>query len=812
MGIDSVSTLGRFARFTLLASTMIGSVIPFRPKMPTAGLDPSWVWGLNAAIDQGLQFGEEIIFTLGPYASVYTQSFGPGSSRLLLLGTVILALGYTSVVSRLADQHQPSFYLILSALSLVVLTNRDTLLLLYPLVLLWTHVRSQSSSTPGSLAARGLTRSKREIGTRRASTSEQDRSILQNLFLLRLNSSRVFVEVSSLALLPLVKGSLLFPSVLVLSLIGWIRLQYKSFRGLSGILITYALATVLLWSLAGQNLSNLLNYVRRTVEMSSSYSGAMSLEGRISEIALFVVSSLLVILYAVRSCNHRLSIPLNLMLVVTLYIGFRLGFTRHDGHALIASQTLIGVLLLVKRFSRQRPFYLVLLSVLVTWVFIDGNYSGTSTKSVIMRFRSVYVEPLTQSVAFLKDRDLFHREYWNSVQSIARDSSLPSVQGTVDVFPYDIAAVLSKGLTWSPRPILQSYAAYTSELAELNASHFYGPDSPNNVFFSVNPIDYRFPSLEDGSSWIPLLQNYRLVGHDGTWLHLARRENGKTDLPKLRYLSTSSSSIDTKIVLPQLPHDEALFVNLRFNGSLKYKLSQAFFKPPEVWLTASLTDGSEVSYRFVPSAGESACLLYPMVGSTVDFGQLYLGAEGLKRVESLSFTSSEGAGFSDWVNDVEIEFFAFELQEQFEVEILGSRHKAQRVVESLQVVQDSSCLAHMDELQIAPVAEDLNRRDYGITLKGWLVAPNVSSTPIPRPVLILTDAHDSIFTVPLRRALRPDLRTAFGVPESEFNGLILDSIVRLESPTLAESESAQLGYFSESGLVQCDTTVTSISN
>lgn len=59
------------------------------------GLDNSWIFGMNQAIAQHLAFGRDIIFTFGPYASVYTKEYYPATDLLMLLGGTCLALSYT---------------------------------------------------------------------------------------------------------------------------------------------------------------------------------------------------------------------------------------------------------------------------------------------------------------------------------------------------------------------------------------------------------------------------------------------------------------------------------------------------------------------------------------------------------------------------------------------------------------------------------------------------------------------------------------------------------------------------------------------
>ena len=53
--------------------TTLAVFVPFSPGMPAAGLDPSWRFGLNQAIGQGLAFGRDIIFTFGPHASIFAK-------------------------------------------------------------------------------------------------------------------------------------------------------------------------------------------------------------------------------------------------------------------------------------------------------------------------------------------------------------------------------------------------------------------------------------------------------------------------------------------------------------------------------------------------------------------------------------------------------------------------------------------------------------------------------------------------------------------------------------------------------------------
>src|SRR6476469_6515006 len=74
--------------------TAICIFVPFSPVMPEDGLDASWMFGMNQAVAQGLAIRRDIIFTFGPYASIYTQAYHPATDYMMMFGSLYLALSY----------------------------------------------------------------------------------------------------------------------------------------------------------------------------------------------------------------------------------------------------------------------------------------------------------------------------------------------------------------------------------------------------------------------------------------------------------------------------------------------------------------------------------------------------------------------------------------------------------------------------------------------------------------------------------------------------------------------------------------------
>src|ERR1700722_20375304 len=96
-----LTKLPPFFLATFVTLTTLAIFIPLNPDMPDKGIDQSWIsamhdargnleqsmplvkpdqsWmmAMNEAVARHLRFGKEIVFTFGPYASIYTRVFHP---------------------------------------------------------------------------------------------------------------------------------------------------------------------------------------------------------------------------------------------------------------------------------------------------------------------------------------------------------------------------------------------------------------------------------------------------------------------------------------------------------------------------------------------------------------------------------------------------------------------------------------------------------------------------------------------------------------------------------------------------------------
>src|SRR5580704_11215105 len=227
------------AAFVVITTSAI--FIPLNPEMPDKGIDQSWIsaigearkkaesvvllarldqsWilAINEAVARHLKFGKEIVFTFGPYASIYTQSFHPATDRLMMFGSTLLALSYAIALLYLA-RGRPPYILLVLMLFLATFPSRDMLLLSYPFLLVVCALKFANS----------------DDFKKDATLSWQQLLVLIVIF-------------SALGLLPLIKGSLLFPLALSLTILYSFLLYCFPFKQAIPLLLIPFSASMAFW-------------------------------------------------------------------------------------------------------------------------------------------------------------------------------------------------------------------------------------------------------------------------------------------------------------------------------------------------------------------------------------------------------------------------------------------------------------------------------------------------------------------------------------------------------------------------------------
>lgn len=759
-------------RFVLQLGIVVAAALvflPLAPAMPQAGLDPGWVFGMNQAINARLAFGTDLIFTFGPYAFIYTNEFSPGLSSLHFFGGFVIGMAFILGLYVLSRRTPYPTISCATALALTFFLphagTADVIYMSIPVLYLfvcWTH---------------------------------QGKGMLEAGALISL--------AFSLSLLTLTKGSFALASLLVI-IVGFVSAMVRrtATRGVFPV-VTYLLALPALWILAGQNLSSLSGFVGNSVEVIRGYSNAMSITGPIWQPILFCFAA--VVLFAANRRRFNFDIPDSAFVLCSaalLFLSFKAGFVRHDGHAMIA-----GGMLAVIAFAfaltapLRRASWLGVFIGLSSWVAITQTWMPLTARSVLQRAEAMLWQGVAGAIGRIQHPDALSARYDAALSSIRAAHPLPPVEGTADIYSFGQSRLLSHAIDWSPRPVFQSYSVYTSRLAEMNARHLLGRRAPDTVFFAAEPIDGRLAAMEDGASWPALLSRYELRDLVDDVAVFRRRPANEVKPVIMRPISSSRYDFGENVPLPREP----AWATVAIRPTLLGQAISVLFRAPVLHIVLQFPDGQEKRHRFIAGAASAGFLVSPVVETTADFvmlvaGEAYFPANKRPiafRLEGGSLPANFLRLF--WAPAFEIGLHAVILPADARARDLALAPFSRPMrVDTPPAPARGVC--HLDSINGGPPSAR-------VSLEGGLVAEVVGWGFLTGPrrhspshaALLLTGADETVLSVPVTLLNRPDVAHHFGQDDLVRVGFRS----RLNLDQIAGSFTVSLELSSEHGRETC---------
>ena len=575
-----------------------------KPLMPRFGLDPSWALGVNWAVANGLKIGQDIVFTVGPYASSYTEAYDPSTDYLRVGSALFLTLCFGLVFLYLAGRHRLHVTCLLTAAIIAFPYSNDALFLLYPLLVAFC--------------------------VRKYVFFEQQSPNWKRLTGLILMASLS----APLGFLPLVKGSFALSCVATgITVVCYLVYSRRRLAALVVVLVP-VITAVLAWIEAGQQLKGLPKYFLSMASIISGYTEAMSLEFDsavafglpATEIFLysFIAFVLLVILF--KNLENDIGDKIFCLIVSLLYlfIIFKAGFTRHDGHAVTAVCGLLFFAVTIGFISEFRGWIacLVLALIFVGFFAIGNDQEKRLMSDLVPNIKNNYRDGWIGVSARLDASAPLDKEFATRFKEMKSRQSLPLLAGSSDIYSYDQVMLLASGNKWNPRPVFQSYSAYTKNLAEKNAAHLRDLNAPENIFFKPQAIDGRFAPLEDGISWAAFFDNYDVVDLVDDFTILHKKE---VLLPVSSWLNKSEKNFNISEIV-ELPRTGLpIYVTLQVRPTFLGHILTVLFKPPPLSLELNLNDGRQENYRVVAGMMESGFFISPRVITSKEFYLLQTG-------------------------------------------------------------------------------------------------------------------------------------------------------------------------------------------
>ncbi|HEY0179048.1 MAG TPA: hypothetical protein VGC30_05390 [Dokdonella sp.] len=606
-------------------------LLPLRPAMPLPGLDPSWTYALNEAVAQHRVFGRDFVFSFGPLAALYTRAYHPATDALALAGAAIVALaawGGCLVVAR------PRRRWLVALLPLLVAASelRDAAYMLVALLLPFAAFATGPGGVPSAAAPEPVRPRRWPRGLAFAALAVAN------------------------GLLPLSKASfgVLVAGEGALALVLLLRQRRRALAAAVVALGLVALAAG--WLAAGQPLAALPAFFVAEWPVVAGFGEAMSAHGAYAAAVCWIVAAALVAAlfflgYGWRRAQGGL---VWLALCLYLFLAFKAGFVRQDGHERLSAAALPTIALLGALVLPARGAALGALVAIVGWFAVERSSAEFGLERIGVRVHAAADDALDGLALRLRRPSPLPRRFAEANAAIRRAEPLPPVDGSADVYPDELAALFAAGLPWAGRPVPQSYSVFTAPLAALDAAHLAGAEAPRHVFFEVAPIDGRLPTLEDAASWPVLLSDYALQERAGRFLHFVRVADGAGPAPLP--LATLRADVGVAIEVPAA--DAPVWAAIELRPTLLGRLVAQLFRLPRVELELSLDDGRTLVHRYVPAMGRDGFLLSPYLGTNDDVVALVAGVDRGARVRRLRVLAP---GLGLWRTQCEVTFSALRL-------------------------------------------------------------------------------------------------------------------------------------------------------
>jgi hypothetical protein len=672
------SSLGRIAWLTALAILflyLLSTFVPWQPTFPPGALDISWCMALHWAFVHHVDFGNQFVFTFGPWGFVW-QGYHPDTFNLVIAGWSLFSMaffaGLLSIAHRLRNRIFVGFWmaLVIGIAGAPITQSQDVRMFALCWLLLIVHFHTG------------------------------DRAISKTTMLLAV----------AMALASLIKFSvclIAWPAIILVSI------DLLRRRRIPWVAMVYVAAFIAFWLGASQPIGSLPVYLRHSLQISSHYATgeAFSQPTEFRDVfvfALFGVMLLLLLLWAsggsraviieknqIDATPHssspdkaddktrgqkpdqnpfsRLNTALAAAgLVCSWFIGFKAGFVRHDGHDTVASSSLSLLSLLygaalwrgLDRWPRKTLMVVASTAcVLLSW-YSDVKYKRIHLPTYIWMTIESSPSHIQSAFQWIGGNTTNVQDTYQKTLAGYREAvPLPRVEGSVDIYSWEQRAVFANGLNYQPRPVIQSYLTLTPELEQLNADFLKSARAPDNILLKIETIDQRYPSEDDGLSWPLILTRYDLADAKRPMLLLRKTTHPRN--VSVVPVATLSAKLNDWIGVPQI--DDPVWVTIDIKPTIARSLCSMLYKPCNISLVVKTRDGAIKRMGIVPEMARAGFLLSPLVRDRWEFA--FLGSpdwrEILRKstVTDISVSADTRSGL-DWsyADDYEITFSSLQFE------------------------------------------------------------------------------------------------------------------------------------------------------
>ncbi|HEV8114457.1 MAG TPA: hypothetical protein VGR31_16920 [Planctomycetota bacterium] len=591
--------------------------VPWAPKPVGVDIDASWSWVFHEVWSRPLVCGRDVVFTYGPYGFLLTESYHPATFAVRIAVFAAVSLLLVSVLWRIVRARTSSPLLALA----------------------WTILLVESMAVGSAQANLFLHLEFLLVALAWTLAQERTGRILLHLLV-------VTAAVGALAKFTLLLGALVAVVAVVVR------------RRAPSLLATFGAAFLAAWWIAGQPLAALPSYLSTSVEISAGYAESMGRAAPAAQILGFLACAAVAGWLFARAIGGA-----GLALAALLFLVFKAAFVRYDAPHAVQGESALLLLLAGSQIQHPTRPRRLLPSVAAV-AAIAGVFALTSALAA-SPWSASWPEEIEAAAEVCTGRAHLRARHEAALAAIRSDAPLPPLAGTVDLVPARVGLVLAADLAYAPRPVIQSYCAFSPRLLQLNAEHLAGDAAPAHVLFTiVDAIDGRLPAMDDSLCLPVLLARYDITGAAGEHLVLALRERARP--MHLEPIATRRVRFGETFFIDPVASGVGIWAELHVEPTLRGRAAGFLYRPPVLRLAVRLADGSVGSFRLVPGIARAGFLLGPLLQDDDEYRRFAAGAADLstRDVRSISVSGAASGAGVDWAYgpDFELRLAAFRLE------------------------------------------------------------------------------------------------------------------------------------------------------
>jgi len=443
--------------------------------------------------------------------------------------------------------------------------------------------------------------------------------------------SAQFICLFLLAILSLTKGTLLIWSLIVvfLRLITLsLQSEYKKAILEGG---CFSIFFLLLWIVCQQSINNIPSYISAMLSFSSGYNDAMAIYEKhyltgIALFFLFTYSFFVVKNYVLSNIGdvYR-KYAKALILLLTLFISWKHGFVRADGHMLIFLQfSLIVAPIYIfapdekthgTRFAWLTYFFVMIFVIAgsckiyqssIFTVLVKGFDTVSNNAQLLFNLKG-YTSQLTHSLQknLEQEKGLLNVSENNKEKAIGYWGMLPGL------FAY-------QEFGYSSAPSNISFASWNEWIMNKNRDFYKDSNqAPKLLYVEFETIDNKLIAQDDSLAQLEILHQYVPYTTQARYVLMRRNKITKEDW-YLAKVNDVSGNINAWFSIPETLNNAPVWVQIKIEQSLLSRITAFFYKPPKYGITLEFDDGSSVHKKYIPKMGEVGFMIRPLISQNAD--------------------------------------------------------------------------------------------------------------------------------------------------------------------------------------------------